>query len=266
MTAGGTAAEGFAQPAYPHVCHSHARFRPDCRNCKARLVSFCAHLDAEGLERLGALTTSRLYAKGTVIFEQGMVLDHVMVIIEGLVRLYQLLPDGRRQVTGFLGTGDLMGGLKRSDGAHCTAQAITDVIACTVGRKAFLGLLETYPQLAFGLLFTATDEIEAQQDHIVLLGRKTLEERLAAFLLLYSERWQTHEHNGTAIHLPMTRADIADYLGLTVESISRTFTRFRKEGLIEMPSSSEILVRNLPALYAKAGFDEVPRRGAMLGL
>ena len=218
------------------------------------------------MARLRAIGGTRLYRKGSVVFEQDAPVKTVTVIADGTVRLYHLLPDGRRQVIGFLGPGDLLGGLKRASGAHCTAEAVVDVIACAFSRRGFLDLLTVYPQLTYGLLFTATDEIEAQQDHVVLLGRKHLEERLAAFLILFSRRWKFDDEPVDEVKLPMTRADIADYLGLTVESVSRAFTRFRKQGLIEMPDTHRVVLRNLPALLSMAGFDEVPSHGASLGL
>ena len=119
---------------------------------------------------------------------QGQTQDQIFIILKGVVRLYQMLPGGRRQVTGFLGPGDLLGGLKRARGAHCTAQAVTDVMACTFSREVFLSFLRDFPDLAVTLLIAATDEIEAQHDHAILLGCRNARERVAALLLLLKHR------------------------------------------------------------------------------
>jgi CRP/FNR family transcriptional regulator len=143
-----------------------------------------------------------LFTKGRVVFEQDSPLDYVFLITGGMVKLFRLLADGGRQVTGFLGPGDLLGGIKRSAGAYCTAQAIVDVTACVFPRAGFLRLLQEYPDLCFSLLITATDEIEAHNDHIILLGHRRVPQRLAAFLLVLGHRWKTNGADGRWCSFP----------------------------------------------------------------
>ena len=238
----------------------------DCRTCLARQMSVCANIDQVGLGKLQAMSRPALFTKGRVVFEQDSPLDQVFLITGGMVKLFRLLADGGRQITGFLGPGDLLGGIKRSAGAYCTAQAIVDVTACVFPRASFLRLLQEYPDLCFSLLITATDEIEAHNDHIILLGHRRVPQRLAAFLLVMGHRWKTNGADGTVVQLPMARTDIADYLGLTIETVSRAFAEFKRLGYIALPKPNRAVLLNLPALYELAGFEDLPTPRVALGL
>src|SRR3990172_7882027 len=130
----------------------------DCRTCLARQMSVCANIDQVGLGKLQAMSRPALFTKGRVVFEQDSPLDHVFLITGGTVKLFRLLADGGRQITGFLGPGDLLGGIKRSAGAYCTAQAIMDVTACVFPRASFLRLLQGNPHPCFSLFFSASGE------------------------------------------------------------------------------------------------------------
>ncbi len=248
-----------------HLAQTHT-LRPDCRACKAGRLSLCSKVDDQGLKRLQAMSRTALFLKDSFLCRQDEEMDDVFVITDGMVKLYHLLPDGRRQITGFLGPGDLLGGLKRGAPIHCTAEAISDVTTCAFDRVSFLKSLRDWPELAFEMLIKATDEIEAQHDHIILLGRKRPQERLATFLLVLQHRFHAGNGDGTEVHIPMQRADIADYLGLTVETVSRTFTRFKTLGFIEMLDAHLVVLSNLAALYDLSGFTELPVRSVAIGL
>jgi len=212
------------------------------------------------------MSHSTLFPKDSILATQDSELDKVFIIVDGIIKLYQILPDGRRQIVGFLGPGDLLGSIKRNASVHSTAEAVTDVVACTFERSAFLEFLQDSPDLLFELLINASDEIESQHDHVILLGCKRPHERLAAFLLVMQQRWPVARGNGESAHIPMARADIADYLGLTVETVSRTFTRFKKLGFIALPRTNLVQFRDLAALYEVAGLTELPVRGISMGL
>jgi CRP/FNR family transcriptional regulator len=242
------------------------KFRPDCQACRVGKSSLCSKVADERLERLRGMSRSTLFAKDSILATQDSELEKVFIIVDGIIKLYQILPDGRRQIIGFLGPGDLLGSIKRNASVHSTAEAVTDVVACTFERGAFLEFLHESPDLMFELLINATDEIESQHDHVILLGCKRPHERLAAFLLLMQQRWPVARGNGESAHIPMARADIADYLGLTVETVSRTFTRFKKLGFIALPRTNLVQFRDLAALYNVAGLTELPARGTSMGL
>lgn len=248
------------------ICAGDGRVNGDCGHCVARRISLCSHVDDEGIARLQVLARRRTVAKGRAIFEQEGALLEVFIITAGIIKLFRMLPDGQRQITGFLGPGDILGSIKIQGGAHCTAEAVTDVSVCGFDRDRLRELLIAYPSLCFGLLITATDEIEAQHDQITLLARKRAGERVAAFLLAVGQRWNSEFEGKTAIPLPIARVDIADYLGLTVESVSRTFQQFRAQGYIDLPRPSLVVLRNPAALYALSGYDELPVARVTMGL
>jgi CRP/FNR family transcriptional regulator len=229
-------------------------------------MSLCAQVEESDLDELRSMSSKALFLKESLLFEQETRIERVFFIIEGMVKLYRLLPDGQRQITGFLGPGDVLGGIKRQAGAHCTAEAITNVRVCAFHRADFLQFLQEHADLCFRLLITATDEIEAQQDHITLLGRRRVGERLAAFLLVSNHRWPLNGGINPAVSLPMTRADIADHLGQTVESVSRAFKQLKTLGYIDLPKPNLVILKNLPALYGLAGFEEMPSQHIALGL
>lgn len=236
------------------------------RTPSIRELAICAHVDDAVLDELEAIATAMRFNSGDVIIAQKCDQNSVFVITDGLVKLYRETADGDRQITGFLGTEDVLGGIKRTSGAHCTAEAITDTVVCAFPRKKFLSLVEANSSLCFNLLFAATDEIEAQSDHITLLGCKRAPARLATFMLLLAHRWGVEEKEHVTLVLPLSRSDIADYLGLTVETISRTFAQFRQAGLIELLKPNVIYLNRVPTLYAMAGFDELPATRVGLGL
>lgn len=238
----------------------------DCGNCVARQISICSNVDDSGLAKLRAISSHASFPVGKVIFDQDQRMDRVFIVIKGMIKLYHLLADGQRQITGFLGPGDVLGGIKRHAHSHCAAEAITEVKVCGFERAGLLRLLQEHPDLCLRLLIAATDEIEAQHFHAVLLGRKRASERLAAFILLIGQRWEKDNGGPNVVHLPMSRADIADHLGQTVESVSRGLTQLRTLGYIELPKPSMVILKNIPALYHLSGFEELPEQSVTLGI
>ena len=161
-----------------------------------------------------------------------------------MLRLYKLLPDGRRQITGFLSAGHLLG-LAPEGVCVYTAEAITEVSLCRYKRKAFDRLIDEVPGFAKRLLAVASHELCAAQNQMLLLGRKAATEKVASFLLLMAD--QQGKDGEATIDVPMTRNDIADYLGLTIETVSRTLTKLRQDGLIALPSPDRIKIRDRDA-------------------
>lgn len=238
----------------------------DCANCAVHTYSLCSQLDASAMSALSSIALDSDYAKGTVLFEQNDRFDRMLVVTGGFIRLSRLLSNGKRQITGFIGPGDILGGLKLQSVCHCTAEAISDVKACSFSRSELLRVLYDHPDLCIRLLIAATDEIEAQYEQITLLGRKMAGQRLAAFLLTMQHRWRRDRHVDGALPLPMARADIADYLGLTVESVSRAFHEIKARGYIRLPKPSLVELKNLPGLYQMAELEDTPVPRVSMGL
>ena len=237
-----------------------------CTHCPGRTISLCSHLDEASLGHLQAIATTMKLKSHELVFEQGDQLKYVFLIVDGLIKLCRGLPNGSRTVLGFLGPGDVLGGVKQGSEAYSTAEVVREAKLCAFDRAHFLQLLNSQSNLCYSMLITATDEIEAHNDQIVMIARRRVTERLASFLLSIAHRWGAEGKTGSIVDLPMSRADIADHLGSTAESISRTFTQLRSKGLIETPRHDAVIIKNLPGLYDVAGIEEVPMRRASLGL
>jgi CRP/FNR family transcriptional regulator len=210
-----------------------------CDECAIRESSICEVLDAAQLARLRGISTVVTYAPMAPLFEEGAQAQHVSNVIEGTVTLYKLLPDGRRQILGFLFPGDFVG-LALDPTYGCSAEATTVVRMCRFPRERLEKMFKDLPALEHRLLEIAGNEIKAAQEQMLLLGRKTARERLASFLLTLSRRAAARGRAASPVDLPMRRSDIGDYLGLTIETVSRTFTQFKKAGLIGLPNQSQV--------------------------
>jgi CRP/FNR family transcriptional regulator len=217
-----------------------------CETCDVRHRAICAAVDAEHNDRLEALVSHHDYAPGQVIFEEGDPAEYVFNISQGEVRLYKLLPDGRRQVTGFLIPGDFLGLI--TDGADAYgAEAIGPVELCCMRLSGLERLLSDMPPVRERLLDMSRDELAAAQEQVLLLGRKIAREKILSFLL-YRQRHLDPTSRDASVDLPMSRTDIADYLGLTIETVSRTFTALRDEGLIELPNPHHVIFPDMDAV------------------
>jgi CRP/FNR family transcriptional regulator len=220
-----------------------------CEACAVRMEAVCRVVGADKLPRLAALAACRPVDAGAALFEQGDPAQNVYTVTEGLLKLYKLLSDGRRQVVGFLGPGDFLG-LTGGPAHAFTAEAVTPVTTCSFRRSQFQQLMDEFPSLEREILSRASTDLAAAQEQMLLLGRKTARERVATFFLGMAQRTPAE---GGPIDLPMGRTDIADYLGLTIETVSRTITSLRKEGLIDLPSTNELVIRRPAELQRVAG-------------
>lgn len=221
-----------------------------CLHCQARPYSVCNVIGDDDLDRLGQAAVTVTVQPGYSFIQEGDPAEHFFNVTSGTAKLFKLLPDGRRQVTGFAGVGTFLG-LAVSTSYAFSAEALDVVRVCRFSRTKLRGLLDDFPALEKRLLEVASNELVVAQEQMLLLGRKTARERLASFLiartaLLPHCQGQNGKAGGASskeqLHLPMTRSDIADYLGLTIETVSRTLSRFKGEKLIEIPSNTEILV------------------------
>lgn len=208
-------------------------------------MAVCGALSNADLPRLAELVSCRKIENSQRLIDEGDVADEVFTVTSGMLRIYKLLPDGRRQITGFLTAGDFVGLVASEEYAY-SAEAIGDVELCRFNRKRFLQLLATQPALENELLSRASNEIASAQAQMLLLGRKTARERLATFLIEQAKRQELDP--ATQFDLPMSRSDIADYLGLTIETVSRTFTNLRKAGVVATPDAHSVCLLDFDKL------------------
>lgn len=223
-----------------------------CAACAVRDLSICGVLDPEQLEQLTAITGEVTVAPGQAVFYEADPAENLYVIKSGCARVYKLLADGRRMITGFLFTADLIGLAEKDTYSH-TCEAVTKLTLCRFSRRPLQEFFDRYPVLERRMLDIATNELAAAQDQMVLLGRKTAQEKIASFLLLLLRRQQRHGNRANSLALPMTRSDIGDHLGLTTESVSRCFTQFRKRGVIALESAQHVEILDSAGLIALSG-------------
>ena len=191
------------------------------------------------LEVMGAPMT---FARNSEIYGEGEPAEYIYKVVSGTVRTSKILADGRRQIGSFYLPGDIFG-LDVGDEHAFSAEAITQSKVLVVRRSALIGLAARDGNVARQLWTLTGNELARVQDHILLLV-KTAQERVVGFLLEMAKRAPA----GDVVELPMSRQDIADYLGLTIETVSRTLTMLENDGTIELPTSRCVMLRKPAAL------------------
>ena len=187
-------------------------------------------------------------AQNQTIFSEGEKADHAYKIVSGVVRLCKHFPDGRRQIAQFLFPGDYLSFIKIGDHSF-SAEAVVDVVLLSFPQAQLEQLSEKYPDLRGRLFQMASGRIRDIQNHLSMVGRQTAKERVASFMLLLAERSTRHEE---PFEVSMSRQDIADYLGLTMETVSRTLSLFKAKRIIAFPDQHRLQILNLNALQALA--------------
>jgi len=192
------------------------------------------------LDRLGTVVT--LHREESLFYE-GDVAEYYFKVVTGAVRSCKLLADGRRHVGDFYLPGDFIGLDAESDYIF-SAEAVTDTTLVRYSRRSVDALAWEEPKVGQRLLGIARHRLCAARAQMMLLSRKTADERIASFLLGMADRSNDNDH----VTLPMTRTDIGDHLGLTIETVSRSLSQLRKDGVIALVNSHEILIRDRDAL------------------
>jgi CRP/FNR family transcriptional regulator len=208
-----------------------------CTECAGRRFSVCAALEKAELRELDHLGRHIHFAPCETVFAQEEMTTSFYSLLKGVMRLYKLLPDGRRQIVGFALPGDFLG-MATSARHSFSADAIGVVAVCRFSKAPFARFIENKPHLLRRINELAIRELSQAQDHMVLLGRRSAEEKVATFLIGWRDRLVRLNGPSKTVALPMSRQDIADFLGLTIETVSRTFTKLERDGVIEiMPGS-----------------------------
>jgi CRP/FNR family nitrogen fixation transcriptional regulator len=194
----------------------------------------------DGLDLDGPRTA---YARDEEIFGEGEPADFVYQVVSGAVRTYRLLSDGRRQIEEFHFAGDCFG-LEAGIERRTTAEALTDTVVKAVRRSSLTERALDDAAIAGRLWKLTAKDLKRTQDHVLMLGRRSASERVAGFLIDLARRTgAAHE-----VDLPMSRQDIADYLGLTIETVSRTLTQLQGSGYLSIPSCRRILLNDRQSL------------------
>lgn len=181
--------------------------------------------------------TVRILARGAEVFAEGDSAELFYKVLSGTVRTYKTLNDGRRQIDAFHLAGDMFG-LEAGAEHHFSAEAVDGATVIAYRRSRLDAMSHDYRGFGDFVMAAMIRNLERAQDHMLLLGCKTAQEKIATFLLDLAERLDEEDH----FDLPMQRSDIADHLGLTIETVSRTLTQFARDGLIRFAESSRSVV------------------------
>ena len=232
-------------------CPSRPALAVPCSACGAREFNVCEPLDEERQAKLLALAARLRWDKRQTIFRAGDDARHLYNITEGTVSISRTLPDGRRQIFGFLLAGDFAG-LEAGASHDFDAETLTEVRACRFQRGAFESFMRDHVDVALRLVHVASNERAQAARHEMLLGRKTALERVATFLADLRARSGERHLRTHPLSLPMTRAEIADYTGLTIETVSRVFGRLRDDRILEMVGTGAVRILDESTLAAMA--------------
>lgn len=192
------------------------------------------------------------HAAGKTLFWEGDDASHVFELVEGVLRIVKIIGDGRRAITGFLYPGDLVG-VSMRDAYLYSVEAVNAVAVRRFASASFQEAINLSAELRPQLFAKLCDEMAAAQDQMVLLSRKNAEERISSFLISLARRLSQNTQIASAVEIPMTRLDIADYLGLTIETVSRTISNLINRGIIDQENRHRMIIRKVDTLLRLSG-------------
>jgi CRP-like cAMP-binding protein len=204
--------------------------------------------DIDPLDRIG---TGVAFGRRRTIYYEGDEAQHYFKVVSGVVRLCKVTEDGRRQIAAFLVAGDFFGWTVQNHHSY-SAEAVTDVTAMKYSRRRVEDVVRTDPAAGRQVLGLLTNQLASAHDHLLLLGRMTAAERLSAFLLDLTRRRGDTPVDAATIELPMNRRDIADYLGLTIETVSRTMSAMKRKGLLSFTDADSVRLNRCDILERMA--------------
>lgn len=232
-----------------------------CVDCPIRHRAVCSRCDDDELVRLNAIKFYKTYDAGQTIALRGDALDVVASLVTGTATLERVIDDGRTQTVGLLLPSDFIGRPGRAT-LQYDVTAVTEVTLCCFRRQPFEAMLSEIPHLQERLLEMALDELDAARDWMLLLGRKTAREKITSFIMLIVRRTMHPEGQllGTPsrILLPISREAMANFLGLTIETVSRQFTALRRDGVIALDGARGVHIPDLERLRRETGDDTLP--------
>jgi CRP/FNR family transcriptional regulator len=237
------------------------RFSPHvrCGDCPIRYRAVCSRCEADELLQLEQMKYYRSYQAGQTIIWSGDRMDFVASVVSGVATLAQTMEDGRRQMVGLLLPSDFIGRPGRSQATY-DVTATTDVVMCCFRRKPFEDMMAKTPHVIQRLLEMTLDEMDAAREWMLLLGRKTARERIASLVAMIARRSADLSMKGKTgdmvVDLPLTREEMADYLGLTLETVSRQISALKKDGVIKLSGNRQVAIPDFGRLLEEAGSDK----------
>lgn len=231
----------------------------DCKDCPIRHRSVCARCEPDELEKLEQGKYYRTFEPGQTVLWSGDRMEFVASVISGVATLSQTMEDGRTQMVGLLLPSDFIGRPGR-DTAPYDVTAVSDVTLCCFRRRPFEELMVTTPHVSQRLLEMALDELDAAREWMLLLGRKTAREKIASLIAIIARRDSELKaalmaDGELAVDLPLTREAMADYLGLTLETVSRQISTLKREGIISLDGKRRVVIPDFERLLDETGDD-----------
>ncbi len=226
-----------------------------CHACEARHRGVCGALDARQLVELSKTSSRHTVDPGTELVGDAEAVHTYSNILSGVVKLTKTLSDGRQQIVGLQFAPDFLGRPFRSE-SSLNAEAATEVSVCSFPKLALERMLKQAPELEHRILRQTLSELDEAREWMLTLGRKTAAEKVASFLLIIARNIDPTEEpsaNSRQFELPLTRADIADFLGLTLETVSRQLSKLRADGVIRIEHNRTIFVDSMRRLEACSG-------------
>ena len=223
-----------------------------CRACESRHKGVCGALTPDQLLQLSRHTTKHVYRSQSELITVGEDVHTYSNILSGVVKLTKLMADGRQQIVGLQCAPDFLGRIFSSQSTY-SAEAATDVRVCSFPKSVIEELARAAPNMEHALHEQTLKELDEAREWMLTLGRKTATEKVASFLYLIASNIDPElENEGHAIRfeLPLKRLEIADFLGLTIETVSRQITKLRKSRIIELENNRTVIVPSLPRLRA----------------
>ncbi|HEX9857788.1 MAG TPA: Crp/Fnr family transcriptional regulator [Paracoccaceae bacterium] len=238
--------------------HDVQAVHQECGDCPIRHRAVCARCDDEELTRLEAIKYYRSYQAGQTLIWSGDRMDFVASVVTGIATLTQTMEDGRRQMVGLLLPSDFLGRPGRPKAAY-DVTATTDLVMCCFRKKPFEEMMLSTPHVGQRLLEMTLDELDAAREWMLLLGRKTAREKIASLVAIIARRDASLKlraaKGGLIFDLPLTREEMADYLGLTLETVSRQISALKRDGVISLEGKRHVTVPDFDRLLEEAGDD-----------
>lgn len=230
----------------------------NCSDCPIRHRAVCARCDADELETLEEIKYYRSFEAGQTIIWSGDQMNFVGSVVSGIASLTQTMEDGRTQMVGLLLPSDFVGRPGR-EVAPYDVQATTDLVMCCFRKKPFEDLMNETPHIAHRLLQMTLDELDAAREWMLVLGRKTAREKIASLLSIIARRDASITQKGLSgpivFDLPLTREAMADYLGLTLETVSRQISALKRDEVILLEGKRHVTIPDIGRLMEEAGDD-----------
>jgi CRP/FNR family transcriptional regulator, anaerobic regulatory protein len=230
----------------------------ECGACPIRHRAVCARCDSAELEAMERIKYYRSFEAGQTVIWSGDRMDFVGSVVSGIATLTQTMEDGRTQMVGLLLPSDFVGRPGRNEAAYDVV-ATSDLVMCCFRKRPFEQMIQQTPRISQRLLEMTLDELDAAREWMLVLGRKTAREKIASLLSIVARRSALAGRIGpqgrTVFDLPLTREAMADYLGLTLETVSRQISALKRDGVIELGAKRHVTVPDFSRLLIEAGDD-----------